>query len=68
MSDSEHELQDAALSPNWVVWRIDDNGNRFMLSDHLKQEDAERLVAEFTARGHKQIYWAEREQISAGGQ
>ena len=47
-------------SPAWSVWRIDDNGNRFLLRDDLTDRgEAERIVAEFTARGHKQVYWAE---------
>jgi len=45
----------------WVVWRIDDNGNTFVVHEHLTREEAERLVGEFTARGHKQMYWSERE-------
>lgn len=45
----------------WVVWRIDDNGNTFVVREHVGRAEADRLVAEFTARGHKQMYWAERE-------
>ena len=44
----------------WVVWRIDDNGNTFIVREHLTQDEADRVVVEFTARGHKQMYWAER--------
>lgn len=35
-----------------------------MIREHLAREEAERVVAEFTARGHKQMYWAEREGVS----
>ena len=45
----------------WAVWRIDDNGNTFVVRDGLTRDEADRVVAEFTARGHKQTYWAERE-------
>ena len=45
----------------WAVYRTDDTGNSFLVREHLTQEQAERLVAEFTARGHKQYYWIERE-------
>jgi len=45
----------------WTVWRTDDNGNTFMVQEKLTQAEAERLAAEFEARGHKQLYWAERE-------
>jgi hypothetical protein len=45
----------------WTVHRQDDNGNRFVVETGLAKEDAERLVAELEARGHKQYYWAEVE-------
>ncbi|MEV4414311.1 hypothetical protein [Catellatospora sp. NPDC049609] len=45
----------------WVVWRQDDNGNRFEVRRCATREQAETLAAEFEARGHKQLYWvAER--------
>lgn len=50
-------------SPSWTVWRIDDNGNRFEVARHLTQAEAESLVEEFTRRGHKQLYWSERDHI-----
>lgn len=45
----------------WSVYRQDDNGNRFVVSTQLNREEAELLVAEFEARGHKQVYWVEPE-------
>lgn len=44
---------------DWIVFRIDDNGNVFTVRTELSRDEAERLVAEFEARGHKQMYWAE---------
>ena len=44
----------------WSVWRIDDNGNVFVVSEQLSREDADKLVETYTARGHKQMYWVER--------
>ncbi|GAA2776132.1 NUDIX domain-containing protein [Kitasatospora aburaviensis] len=41
------------------VMRQDDNGNRFPVADGLARDEAERLAAEFEARGHKQLYWVE---------
>jgi hypothetical protein len=43
------------------VHRQDDNGNRFVVRKGLSRDEAERLVAELDARGHKQLYWAEPE-------
>jgi hypothetical protein len=52
----------------WTVLRIDDNGNTFVVRDHLARTEADRMVAEFTARGHKQTYWAEPEtRVAARG-
>ena len=45
----------------WAVYRIDDNGNQFVVRRHLNHDEARRLVEEFEARGHKQMYWAEQE-------
>jgi hypothetical protein len=39
------------------VWRQDDNGNRFLISTGHERAEAERICAEFEARGHKQMYW-----------
>jgi hypothetical protein len=41
----------------WVVWRQDDNGNRFVVRRLESREEAENLAAELEARGHKQLYW-----------
>jgi hypothetical protein len=46
----------------WTVYRIDDNGNVFVVRDHVAHEEADRLVAMYEARGHKQMYWAELDQ------
>jgi len=48
--------------PTWAVHRQDDNGNQFIVQTRLSRDEAERLVAEFEARGHKQVYWAAPER------
>jgi 2'-5' RNA ligase len=48
----------------WIVHRQDDNGNQFVVQTGLSQEEAERFVAVFTSRGHKQFCWAERDEVS----
>lgn len=63
MSDMHSQSADSqpAHQPRiWVVWRIDDNGNTFVVKDNLTQSEAIQLVEEFTARGHKQTYWTEK--------
>ncbi|QEL15780.1 hypothetical protein [Limnoglobus roseus] len=44
----------------WTVYRIDDTGNVFVVKGELGQDEAEKLVQLYEARGHKQMYWAER--------
>ncbi|MEE1784063.1 SPOR domain-containing protein [Streptomyces sp. SP17BM10] len=46
------------------VMRQDDNGNRFVVARGLAKDEAERLAAEFEARGHKQLYWTEAESAA----
>ena len=46
----------------WAVYRQDDYGNRFLVRGGLAHDDAGRVAAELAARGHKQLYWVEREQ------
>jgi hypothetical protein len=46
----------------WTVHRQDDNGNRFVVQTGLTRAEAERLAAEFEAKGHKQVYWVEPER------
>ncbi|MEK2493506.1 SPOR domain-containing protein [Kitasatospora purpeofusca] len=43
------------------VMRQDDNGQRFRVVGGIERVAAERLAAEFEARGHKQLYWVEAE-------
>jgi hypothetical protein len=44
-------------APVWIVWRQDDNGNRFEVARFEVRVDADTLAAVMQARGHKQIYW-----------
>jgi hypothetical protein len=64
-------VSDPCAKATWSVWRTDDNGNTFLVRDGLAHEQAQRLVAEFTARGHKQLYFAQKSEESgparAGG-
>ncbi|MEM7358929.1 MAG: hypothetical protein AAF431_07525 [Pseudomonadota bacterium] len=46
-----------SASPRFSVWRLDDNGNEFLIRNFWNNEDAESYRDEMTARGHKQTYW-----------
>ena len=54
------EAKASAETRRWTVLRIDDNGNKFVVRGDLEERDAKEIVAEFEARGHKQVYWAEK--------
>ncbi|WP_198170623.1 hypothetical protein [Actinoplanes awajinensis] len=41
----------------WVVWRQDDNGNRYVVARKDSRAEADQLAATMEARGHKQLYW-----------
>jgi hypothetical protein len=58
--EHEHGLADRELPDRWIVWRQDDNGNRFEVARKDSRTDAEELAAVMQARGHKQLYWVAR--------
>jgi hypothetical protein len=41
----------------WIVWRQDENGNRFEVAQRQSRAEAEKLAAMMEMRGHKQTYW-----------
>jgi hypothetical protein len=62
MGNLEPHIPSPSPERTWGVHRQDDNGNRFVVQTGLSREEAEQLVAELEARGHKQVYWAEQER------
>jgi hypothetical protein len=59
MAQHDNRDQSSCTVTTWTVYRQDDNGNRFVVAQHLAREEALRIVDEFEARAHKQVYWAE---------
>jgi hypothetical protein len=45
---------------DWQLWRQDDSGNRYLVAGKLSEVEARRLLEEYEARGHKQLYWIAR--------
>lgn len=39
----------------------DDEGGRFPMLSGLPKREALRMVSDFESRGHKQLYWIERD-------
>jgi UDP-N-acetyl-2-amino-2-deoxyglucuronate dehydrogenase len=62
MSEPNAAPVDPSPALNWSVWRTDDNGNTFLVRGGLTQKEALQLVAEFSARGHKQLYFVEQQK------
>jgi len=44
----------------WRVLRLDDNDQRYLVTECSSEAEAQRIAAEYTAKGHKQCYWVER--------
>ena len=59
-SQNENGEDDLTSRRCWVVWRQDDNGNRFVVEANLTRERAQALAAELESHGHKQLYWIAR--------
>lgn len=51
----------ATEGPRWVLWRLDDNHNRFVVAVFTRRDAAEAAARAFEAHGHKQAYWVEAE-------
>ncbi len=45
------------------LWRMDDNGNEFLMETFANRELAEKQRHLFEARGHKQIYWTKPKRV-----
>ena len=43
----------------WRVLRLDDNDQRYLVTECSSEAEAQRIAAEYTAKGHKQCYWVE---------
>jgi len=56
MDKRQSEQQEAAREDDWCVVRLDDNGNTFIVAAGLSREGAQRMVAGYEEKGHKQTY------------
>jgi hypothetical protein len=54
-----HPQVDLTRLPVWVLWRQDDNGNRFEMARFRSYAKAQAQAQIFTDRGHRQVYWVE---------
>ncbi|MNZ56746.1 hypothetical protein D3C78_746990 [compost metagenome] len=49
-------------SSRWLLYRIDDNGNEVAMRRFSHREDAEAVMRDYEARGHKQAYLVREER------
>jgi hypothetical protein len=43
-----------------LLWREDDNGQRFLVGEYATELEAEEQMASLTKEQHKQTYWIEK--------
>jgi len=46
---------------DWAVYRIDYNSNEFLVEKGLSKDEADRIAADYIARGHHQHYWVDKQ-------
>ncbi len=51
----------------YQVWRLDDNGNEFLVETFDDRNSAEERAAGLAASGHKQVYWVTESAIQRVG-
>jgi hypothetical protein len=58
-------VNDGGAAQPWLVIRQDDNGNRYRIGRYATKDEAQRIVDSLHNRGHKQLYWVERLDMTA---
>lgn len=43
----------------FLLWRQDDNGNRFLVAAYITKIEADERLKELSRHTHRQIYWIE---------
>ena len=51
----------------WRVLRLDDNGNTYEVASAATEVEAREIARTFELRGHKQMYFVERDVSPGGG-
>lgn len=49
-------MEEQAPSTAFEIWRLDDNGNEFLVGRFDDRMTAEKRIAELAAGGHRQTY------------
>jgi len=55
--------QEQSIHHIYQVWRLDDNGNEFLIQEFDNRKSAEVRVSELASSGHKQVYWIKEASI-----
>ncbi|MFC6672189.1 hypothetical protein [Marinobacterium aestuariivivens] len=51
------------VARKYELWRLDDNGNEFLVETFDSRSDAEARQRDLAAGGHKQTYWLKAIEI-----
>ena len=52
----------SAQPSRWLLYRIDDNGNEVAMRRFARRDEAEAVMRDYEARGHKQTYLVREER------
>ncbi|MFD5285137.1 hypothetical protein [Streptomyces rubrogriseus] len=53
-------MTDSTVTLPWLVFRQDDNGNRYRVGRYATRAEAQDIADTLDGRGHKQLYWVEK--------
>lgn len=48
----------------WAVYRLEYNGNEFVVEEGLSKTAADQLAEEYIAKGHHQHYWVDKQTLN----
>ncbi|MFD5449725.1 SPOR domain-containing protein [Streptomyces sp. NPDC003470] len=53
-------MNDSTVTLPWLVFRQDDNGNRYRVGRYATRAEAQKIADTLDGRGHKQLYRVEK--------
>jgi hypothetical protein len=62
MQEADFLLKKDFPLERWHLKRQDDHGNQYVMDTFNSKEEAEKAIARYESKGHKQAYWVEVEK------
>ncbi|MFI8948732.1 SPOR domain-containing protein [Streptomyces sp. NPDC053750] len=53
-------MNDGTVTLPWLVFRQDDNGNRYRVGRYATRAEAQRIADTLDGPGREQLYWVEK--------